>query len=130
MKVDGGCRCGQINLAAEVASGAIGDCIDGQPRSGFAFRTVVPTKAVALRLLAGEPRLYVALGAVRSVLCQPASSYEPADRQRSLRLQVLNVARHTRTRFGIGQPAVQRGHVVLHMLHAPGGGDGTGDGRV
>ena len=83
MKVDGGCRCGQINLAAEVASGAIGDCIDGQPRAGFAFRTVVPTKAVALRLLAGESRIYVALGAVRSVLCQPASSYEPADRQRS-----------------------------------------------
>ena len=71
MKVDGGCRRGQINFGAKVdaGSGAVGDCIDGQPRSGFAFRTVVPTKAVALRLLAGEPRLYVALGDVRSVLC-------------------------------------------------------------
>jgi hypothetical protein len=31
-------------------------------RAGFAFRTVVPAKAVTLRLLAGKPRFYVALG--------------------------------------------------------------------
>jgi hypothetical protein len=39
-----------------------------QLRANFAFRRVVPAKAVTLSLLAGKHRLDIALGELRSVL--------------------------------------------------------------
>ena len=57
---------------------------------------------------------------------QPAGAL-PAAATRDSALEVLNITRHARAHFGVGQPALQRGHVVLHMGNAPGGGNRAGD---
>jgi len=61
MKIDGQCHCGNLRWEAEIdpASVAICHCTDCQTLSGTAFRTVVPAKRGAFRLLAGKPKVYV-----------------------------------------------------------------------
>lgn len=61
MKVHGACHCGAIAYEAEVdpAGVEICHCADCQTLTGTAFRVSVTTDAERLRLLRGEPRLYV-----------------------------------------------------------------------
>jgi len=64
MKIDGACHCGQITYEAEVdpESVLICHCTDCQTLSGSAFRTVVPAKREAFKLLTGQPKAYVKTG--------------------------------------------------------------------
>jgi hypothetical protein len=61
MHVEGHCHCGAIRYAAEVdpAEVEICHCTDCQSLTGTAFRVSVTTAAANLRLLTGEPRIYV-----------------------------------------------------------------------
>jgi hypothetical protein len=61
MHIEGGCHCGYITYEAEVdpATVSVCHCTDCQTLSGSAFRTVVPAKKDAFRLLTGQPRIYV-----------------------------------------------------------------------
>ena len=61
MKITGGCHCGAITYEAEVDADrvTICHCTDCQTLSGSAFRVVVPAKAGGLRLLTGEPKIYM-----------------------------------------------------------------------
>src|SRR5688572_24781472 len=61
MRIEGGCHCGFIAYEAEVdpQTVAICHCTDCQTLSGSAFRTVVPAKAEAFKLLGGKPKHYV-----------------------------------------------------------------------
>jgi len=61
MHVDGRCHCGAIRYEAEVdpAESEICHCTDCQSLTGTAFRVSVTTPAENLRLLAGEPHIYV-----------------------------------------------------------------------
>jgi len=61
MHVDGRCHCGAIRYEAEVdpAEVEICHCTDCQTLTGTAFRVSVTTAAANLRLVAGEPRIYV-----------------------------------------------------------------------
>jgi hypothetical protein len=61
MKIDGGCHCGYITYEAEVDPDktAICHCTDCQRLSGSAFRTVVRSAEDGLRILSGEPTVYI-----------------------------------------------------------------------
>ena len=61
MHVSGGCHCGKINFEAEIDPQAVAicHCTDCQTLSGTAFRTVVSTKKNDLKLLTGEPNVYI-----------------------------------------------------------------------
>ncbi len=61
MKVDGECHCGAIRFEAEIDSEnvVICHCTDCQKLSGTAYRVVAFTHPDALRLVSGEPRIYV-----------------------------------------------------------------------
>ncbi len=61
MHIDGGCHCGKITYEADIDPQvvAICHCTDCQTLSGTAFRTVVSVKKENLRLLSGEPRIYI-----------------------------------------------------------------------
>src|SRR3954468_21783433 len=61
MKIDGGCHCGYITFEAEVDPDktAVCHCTDCQKLSGSAFRTVVRSQTDGLRILSGEPTVYV-----------------------------------------------------------------------
>lgn len=61
MKIDGACHCGSIAYEADVdpETVAICHCTDCQTLSGSAFRTVVPAKKDAFKLVRGQPKVYV-----------------------------------------------------------------------
>jgi hypothetical protein len=61
MHIEGGCHCGYITYEAEIDPGAVGicHCTDCQTLSGSAFRTVVPARKDAFRMLGGQPKIYV-----------------------------------------------------------------------
>jgi hypothetical protein len=61
MKIDGGCHCGYVTFEAEVDPDktAVCHCTDCQKLSGSAFRTVVRSQTDGLRILSGEPTVYV-----------------------------------------------------------------------
>ena len=61
MKIDGGCHCGYITYEGEAdpETATICHCTDCQKLSGSAFRTAVPVKSDAFRIVTGEPAIYV-----------------------------------------------------------------------
>jgi hypothetical protein len=61
MHIDGGCHCGYITFEAEVDPAAVRicHCTDCQTLSGSAYRVTAPARAETLRLLSGEPTIYV-----------------------------------------------------------------------
>jgi hypothetical protein len=61
MKIEGNCHCGAIAYEASVdpAKASICHCDDCQTLSGAPFRASVPAKAADLRIVRGEPRVYV-----------------------------------------------------------------------
>ena len=61
MLINGGCHCGKITYEAEIDPEAVGicHCTDCQTLSGTAFRTVVSAKKENLKLLTGEPKVYI-----------------------------------------------------------------------
>jgi hypothetical protein len=61
MKIDGGCHCGYITYEGEAdpETATICHCADCQTLSGSAFRTAVPVKSDAFRIVTGEPAIYV-----------------------------------------------------------------------
>ncbi len=61
MKVQGACHCGAIAFSAEVDPAAVDicHCSDCQTLTGTAYRVSVPAPAESLRLVRGEPRIYV-----------------------------------------------------------------------
>jgi len=61
MRIQGGCHCGLITYEADVDPDtvAICHCTDCQTLSGTAYRTVVPAKKDAFKLLTGQPKIYV-----------------------------------------------------------------------
>jgi hypothetical protein len=65
MKIDGGCHCGFVTYEAEIdpEKVLICHCIDCQTLSGSAFRTVAPTREDGFKLLSGEVKTYVKIGA-------------------------------------------------------------------
>ena len=61
MHINGGCHCGKITYEAQIDPNAVGicHCTDCQTLSGTASRTVVSTKKEDLKMLSGEPRVYI-----------------------------------------------------------------------
>ena len=61
MQINGGCHCGKITYEAEIDPEAVAicHCTDCQTLSGTAFRTVVSAKKENLKLLSGEPKVYI-----------------------------------------------------------------------
>ena len=61
MHIDGSCHCGKITYEAEIEPEAVSicHCTDCQTLSGMVFRTVVSAKKENLKLLTGEPRIYI-----------------------------------------------------------------------
>jgi hypothetical protein len=61
MKIDGSCHCGYLTYEADVAPDAVEvcHCTDCQTLSGSAFRTVVPAREGAFKLLSGAPTIYI-----------------------------------------------------------------------
>jgi len=61
MQVHGSCHCGKITYEADIDPQAVNicHCTDCQTLSGTAFRTVVSTKKELLKMLRGEPKVYV-----------------------------------------------------------------------
>lgn len=61
MHINGSCHCGKITYVAEIDPNAVGicHCTDCQTLSGTAFRTVVSTKKEDLKMLSGEPKIYI-----------------------------------------------------------------------
>ena len=61
MRIDCQCHCGHVRYEAEIDPGrvTICHCTDCQQLTGGAYRVTVMAATVALRLTAGEPRLYV-----------------------------------------------------------------------
>jgi len=61
MQVHGSCHCGNIRFEAEVDPGktAICHCTDCQQLTGTAYRVSVPAAQGSLRLITGEPAVYV-----------------------------------------------------------------------
>jgi hypothetical protein len=61
MKVNGSCHCGYLTFQAEAEPNrtAICHCTDCQNGAGSAFRTTVPASGDTLKILSGEPTLYV-----------------------------------------------------------------------
>jgi hypothetical protein len=61
MKVDGTCYCGYLTFSAEVDPGSVEvcHCTDCQILSSSAFRIIVPAIEGSLKLLSGEPTIYV-----------------------------------------------------------------------
>jgi hypothetical protein len=61
VKIDGGCHCGYITYEGEAdpETATICHCADCQTLSGSAFRTAVPVKSDAFRIVTGEPAIYV-----------------------------------------------------------------------
>lgn len=61
MKIDGGCHCGDITFEAEADPNntSICHCTDCQQLTGTAFRTSVRANAGTLKILTGEPAVYV-----------------------------------------------------------------------
>jgi hypothetical protein len=61
MHINGSCHCGKITYEAEIDPNAVGicHCTDCQTLSGTAFRTVVSTKKEDLKMLSGEPKVYI-----------------------------------------------------------------------
>jgi hypothetical protein len=61
MKITGGCHCGAIRYEAEVdpETVAICHCTDCQTQSGTAYRVVVRVHPGSLKLLSGEPKVYL-----------------------------------------------------------------------
>jgi hypothetical protein len=64
MQVHGSCHCGAVRYEATVdpARTAICHCTDCQKLTGSAYRVTVPATDNSLRLVAGEPRVYVKVG--------------------------------------------------------------------
>lgn len=61
MKITGRCHCGQITYEAEVDPASVGicHCTDCQKLSGSPYRVTARAKASDMRLLSGEPTIYV-----------------------------------------------------------------------
>lgn len=61
MHITGSCHCGAITYEAEVDPDTVSvcHCTDCQTFSGSAFRTSVPAKKDAFKLLSGQPKIYV-----------------------------------------------------------------------
>jgi hypothetical protein len=61
VKIDGGCHCGYITYEGEAdpETATICHCADCQTLSGSAFRTAVPVRSDAFRIVSGEPAVYV-----------------------------------------------------------------------
>jgi hypothetical protein len=61
MKIDGACHCGAITYEAEIDPGGVRlcHCTDCQTLSGSAFRVVVSAAEGSLRLLSGQPTIYI-----------------------------------------------------------------------
>lgn len=61
MHIDGACHCGKIRYEAEVDPEAVSicHCTDCQTLSGTAFRTVVSAKKENLKMISGEPKIYI-----------------------------------------------------------------------
>ena len=61
MHIEGGCHCGYITYEAEVdpETVRICHCTDCQTLTGSAFRTTVPARKEAFKLLSGQPKIYV-----------------------------------------------------------------------
>ncbi len=64
MKIDGGCHCGEITYEAiaDPEKVFICHCTDCQALSASAFRTVVGVPEADLRILSGEPKIYIKTG--------------------------------------------------------------------
>ncbi|MEZ5849577.1 MAG: GFA family protein [Hyphomicrobiaceae bacterium] len=65
MHVHGSCHCGAVRYEADVNPKhvVVCHCTDCQALSGTAFRVVVATTPGTFRLIQGEPRTYVKIGA-------------------------------------------------------------------
>jgi hypothetical protein len=61
MRIDGGCRCGNITYEADIDPEQVGicHCTDCQTLSGSAFSTSVPAAREAFALRTGQPKVYV-----------------------------------------------------------------------
>ena len=64
MKIEGGCHCGFITYIGEAdpEKTAICHCTDCQKLTGSAYRVTVPATDASLRLVAGQPSVYVKVG--------------------------------------------------------------------
>jgi len=64
MQVHGSCHCGGIRYEATVdpERTRICHCLDCQKLTGTAYRVSVPAEEGSLRLLAGQPKVYVKVG--------------------------------------------------------------------
>jgi hypothetical protein len=64
MQVHGSCHCGAIRYEAVVDPGRAGicHCTDCQKLTGSAYRVSIPAQEGSLRVLAGEPAVYVKVG--------------------------------------------------------------------
>jgi hypothetical protein len=61
MHVTGGCHCGALRFEAEIDATRIVvcHCADCQTMGGGAFRTMTPVPSGSLRMLSGDPTIYV-----------------------------------------------------------------------
>jgi hypothetical protein len=61
MHIEGGCHCGYIRYEAEVDPDTVRicHCTDCQTLTGSAFRTTIPARKDAFKLLTGQPKIYV-----------------------------------------------------------------------
>jgi hypothetical protein len=61
MKIDGACHCGVITYEAEIdlATVVICHCTDCQALSGSTFRSLVPARKDAFKVITGEPKVYI-----------------------------------------------------------------------
>ena len=61
MHINGACHCGKITYEAEIDPEAVTicHCTDCQTLSGTAFRTVASVKKENLKMLSGEPKVYI-----------------------------------------------------------------------
>ncbi|TCD16071.1 GFA family protein [Oricola cellulosilytica] len=61
MKITGRCHCEKITYEADVDPTLVGicHCTDCQKLSGSPYRVTAPTKASNVRILSGEPTIYV-----------------------------------------------------------------------
>ena len=61
MHVTGACHCGKITYEADIDTEAVSmcHCTDCQTLSGTAFRTVASVKKENLKMLSGEPKVYI-----------------------------------------------------------------------
>lgn len=64
MQVDGACHCGKITFSAQADPNyaVLCHCRDCQIMSGAPYRSILPVKELAYKLLSGDPKIYFKVG--------------------------------------------------------------------